>query len=236
MNILIGGKGKMGRLIRQTAENRGHTVLANADALNLSVIKMEKKANMIIDFSHPDNLSWIIPYAMENNASVVYGTTGLSAEQEEQLVKLPEHVPVFRSANFSYGVAVLQKLLEEAVPLLSDTFDMELVETHHNQKADAPSGTAKALLAIMDPDNSYEKVYGREGITGARKKEIGVHSLRGGTEAGEHSVHFFGSSESITITHHASNRQIFADGALRAAEFLQRQKPGMYSMQDLMKG
>ncbi|MBR3357020.1 MAG: 4-hydroxy-tetrahydrodipicolinate reductase [Solobacterium sp.] len=236
MKILIGGKGKMGRLIRQTAQDRGHQVISMVDALNLSVLDMAEKADMIIDFSHPANLDWICDYVEENNCSLVYGTTGLTDEQKEKLYKLAENHPVFYSANFSYGVAVLQKLLATAVPLLEKTFDMELIETHHNQKVDAPSGTAKAMLAVMDPDNNYTKVYGREGITGARGKEIGVHSLRGGTEAGEHTVIFFGNNESITITHHADNRQIFVDGAMRAAEFLFGRPAGMYTMNDLMKG
>ena len=236
MKILIGGKGKMGRLIRQTAQDRGHTVITMVDALNLSVLDMAEKADMIIDFSHPANLEWITEYVEKNNCSLVYGTTGLSDEQKEQLNRLAENHPVFFSANFSYGVAVLQKLISEAVPLLEKTFDMELIEKHHNQKVDAPSGTANALLAVMDPSNEYKKVYGREGFTGARGKEIGVHSVRGGTEAGEHSVIFFGNCESITITHHAENRQIFVDGAMRAAEFLEGKPAGMYTMKDLMKG
>jgi 4-hydroxy-tetrahydrodipicolinate reductase len=154
---------------------------------------------------------------------------------KQELVKLSKTNPVFFSANFSYGVAVLQQILKTAVPLLSKQYDMELVETHHNQKADAPSGTAKALLEIMNPDHSYTEVYGRSGLIGKRGKEIGVHALRGGTEAGEHSVHFFGDNESITITHHATNRQIFVNGALQAAEFLEGKESGLYGMDDLIR-
>lgn len=233
MKILIGGKGRMGSLIASTAEAAGHTVLGMADAFDKSALEGEA-ADVVIDFSHRDNLSWIKDYVLANHCALVYGTTGVTEEDKEVLNELAETVPVFYSSNFSYGVAVLRKLIATAVPLLKDTFDMELVETHHNQKKDAPSGTAKALLEIMNPDGEFTEVYGREGITGARGKEIGVHALRGGTEAGEHSVFFFGDNERITVSHHAANRQIFVNGAIRAAQYLEGREAGMYNMDDLL--
>ena len=236
MKILISGKGQMGQLIRQAADQRGHRVLAMADALDLSILPMLETADMIIDFSHRDNLAWIAEYVRKNRCALVCGTTGLTEEMKEQLKELSKEAPVFYSANFSYGVAVLCRLLETAVPLLKDTFDMELSETHHSRKADAPSGTAKKLLEIMNPAGEFKEVFGREGLTGARGKEIGVHSLRGGTEAGEHTVYFFGNNESITLTHHADNRMIFVNGAMRAAEFLVGKPAGMYTMEDLIGG
>jgi 4-hydroxy-tetrahydrodipicolinate reductase len=233
MKILIGGKGRMGSLIASTAEAAGHTVLGMADAFDKNALEGEA-ADVVIDFSHRDNLSWIKDYVLANHCALVYGTTGVTEEDKEVLNELAETVPVFYSSNFSYGVAVLRKLIATAVPLLKDTFDMELVETHHNQKKDAPSGTAKALLEIMNPDGEFTEVYGREGITGARGKEIGVHALRGGTEAGEHSVFFFGDNERITVSHHAANRQIFVNGAIRAAQYLEGREAGMYNMDDLL--
>lgn len=233
MKILIGGKGRMGSLIASTAEAAGHTVLGMADAFDKSALEGEA-ADVVIDFSHRDNLSWIKDYVLANHCALVYGTTGVTEEDKAVLNELAETVPVFYSSNFSYGVAVLRKLIATAVPLLKDTFDMELVETHHNQKKDAPSGTAKALLEIMNPDGEFKEVYGREGITGARGKEIGVHALRGGTEAGEHSVFFFGDNERITVSHHAANRQIFVNGAIRAAQYLEGRDAGMYNMDDLL--
>lgn len=233
MKILIGGKGRMGSLIASTAEAAGHTVLGMADAFDKSALEGEA-ADVVIDFSHRDNLSWIKDYVLANRCALVYGTTGVTEEDKAVLNELAKTVPVFYSSNFSYGVAVLRKLIATAVPLLKDTFDMELVETHHNQKKDAPSGTAKALLEIMNPDGEFKEVYGREGITGARGKEIGVHALRGGTEAGEHSVFFFGDNERITVSHHAANRQIFVNGAIRAAQYLEGRDAGMYNMDDLL--
>ena len=233
MKILIGGKGRMGSLIASTAEAAGHTVLGMADAFDKSALEGEA-ADVVIDFSHRDNLSWIKDYVLEHRCALVYGTTGVTEDDKAVLNELSKTVPVFYSSNFSYGVAVMRKLIATAVPLLKDTFDMELTETHHNQKKDAPSGTAKALLEIMNPDGEFQEVYGREGITGARGKEIGVHALRGGTEAGEHTVFFFGDNERITVSHHAANRQIFVNGAIRAAQYLEGKKAGMYNMDDLL--
>ena len=236
MKVIIGGKGKMGSLLAETAEKAGYEVLGMFDAFNLDELETCEKADMIIDFSHRNNLGWIIDYVNANDCALVYGTTGLTDEQKEQIFALAENHPVFLSSNFSYGVAVLQELVRIAAPLLEETFDIELTETHHNQKQDAPSGTARTLLDILNRDGEYKEVYGRSGMTGAREKEIGVHSLRGGTEAGEHSVHFFGSNESITITHHADNRMIFVNGAVRAAGYLQDKGPGLYAMKDLLFG
>lgn len=235
MKIIVGGNGKMGSLIRQTAIEQGHQVLANIDAHCLVQLAGLEKADMIIDFSHRDNLDWIIDYVEKNHCALVYGTTGLDEAQKARLTKLSENYPVFYSANYSYGVAVFEEILRVAVPLLKDRYDMELVETHHNQKQDAPSGTAKALLEIMNPEGEFKEVYGRQGMVGARQKEIGVHALRGGTEAGEHTVHFFGDNESITLTHHATNRQIFVNGALQAAQWLEGKPAGMYNMKDLFE-
>lgn len=235
MKIIVGGNGKMGSLIRQTAIEQGHQVLDNIDTHCLGQLAGLEKADMIIDFSHRDNLDWIIDYVEKNHCALVYGTTGLDEAQKARLTKLSENYPVFYSANYSYGVAVFEEILRVAVPLLKDRYDMELVETHHNQKQDAPSGTAKALLEIMNPEGEFKEVYGRQGMVGARQKEIGVHALRGGTEAGEHTVHFFGDNESITLTHHATNRQIFVNGALQAAQWLEGKPAGMYNMKDLFE-
>ena len=234
MKILIGGKGKMGQLIRKTAEDKGHTVVAMTDALHLNELENADKADIIIDFSHRDNLGWIKDYIQKYNCALVYGTTGLTEEDLSDLKALSKDHPVFYATNYSYGIAVLQEILKTAAPLLKDTFDMEVTETHHNQKKDAPSGTAKTILEILNPDHEFKEVYGRSGIVGARQKEIGVHSLRGGTEAGEHSVYFFGNNESITVTHHATDRMIFVNGALRAAEYLLNKPAGLYSMKDLL--
>ncbi len=234
MRLLIAGKGKMAKVLTELAEKRGDEVLGCFDAFDPGVPADLPAADAVLDFSHRDNLPWVADYVRAHGCALVYGTTGLTEDDRASLRALSETAPVFFAANYSYGVAVLQKLLALAAPLLKDDFDIELVETHHNQKQDAPSGTAKALLQILDPADEYQKVYGRSGQCGARGREIGVHAVRGGSEAGEHSVMFFGDSESITITHHASDRRIFAAGALKAAAFACGRTPGMYDMNDLL--
>ena len=143
-------------------------------------------------------------------------------------------IPIFYSANFSYGIAVFEQILKKFAPLLKSDFDMEVVEAHHNQKQDAPSGTAKMLVQALDPENEYTKVYGREGFTGKRQHEIGIHALRGGSVAGTHTVYFFGDNETLEMKHSANSRQIFVNGALKATNFIKDKKPGLYSMEDMM--
>ncbi len=145
--------------------------------------------------------------------------------------------PVLHAANFSLGIAVFRRALAQVSDTLKPAFDIEIEEIHHNQKADAPSGTAKLLLSAIDPAGEYTPVYGREGNTGARTpKEIGVHALRGGTVAGTHTVSFFGPDEELSITHRAASRLIFVNGALHAAGLLTGRPKGFYALEDLLFG
>ena len=145
--------------------------------------------------------------------------------------------PVLWSANFSLGVAVLYRALRTVSDVLKPDFDIEITETHHNQKADAPSGTAKLLLEAIDPGHALTPVYGREGNRGKRgKNEIGVHALRGGSVAGTHTVHFFGPDEEFEITHRAAIRQIFVNGALHMARLLPGKPNGLYDLQKILFG
>ena len=144
---------------------------------------------------------------------------------------------MLHSANFSVGIAVLRRVLSEISGVLRPDFDIEIVETHHNQKADAPSGTAKLLLEAIDPRHELTPVYGREGLCGRRgKNEVGVHALRGGTVAGQHTVHFFGVDETLEFTHAAASRQIFVNGALHMARKLQNFPNGRYDLQEILFG
>lgn len=237
MKALIVGRGKMGTLLAELLEADGHEVLGLYDKHVLQELSACKEApEVVIDFSHPDNQAWLLPYVKETGAALVCGTTGLSEEQKRGLSELARTNAVFYAANFSYGIAVLAEALRIAAPMLKDSFDMEIVETHHRQKVDAPSGTANFLADVLDPAGEYARVHGREGQTGARGKEIGVMALRGGTVAGEHSVLFLGPDEELTFTHRAESRRIFANGALRAAVFVCGKPAGSYSMQDLIRG
>ena len=234
MKVLVIGQGRMGSLIKITSENHGHEVIGMVDITNNESI-LDKECDVVIDFSHRDNVAWVCDYCKDKQAALVMGTTGLQSEQMDKIKALSHTNPVFFSANYSYGVAVLRKALQMLTPMLENDFDMEMVEKHHNQKADAPSGTALMLLNAMDPDNSYNHVFGREGMIGKRGHEIGVSALRGGTVAGEHTIYYFGQDESITISHSATSRQIFVNGAIKAAEYLVKQNPGYYTMDDLLQ-
>lgn len=229
LKIMIIGNGKMGSLIKETALKLDMEVLGNFDCPDYSL-----NPDVVLDFSHPDNFDGVYKFVSEKKCALVYGTTGLNEEQNSSLHELSKVAPVFYSANFSYGIAVFEQMLKQFAPLLKGDFDMEVVETHHNQKQDAPSGTANMLISALDPENEYKKVYGRQGFVGKRQKEIGVHSLRGGTVAGEHSVFFFGDNETIEIKHSANSRQIFVNGALKAAKFIYNKPAGLYSMKDMM--
>lgn len=144
-------------------------------------------------------------------------------------------MPVVYTSNFSLGITIFQQILKQITPVLRDAFDIEMIEKHHNRKLDAPSGTAKMLLAAIEEGKEYKKVYGREGF-GKRGEEIGIHSIRAGSIAGEHTVLFAGEDEILEITHRAGSNRIFANGAVLAALFAAGQKPGLYNMSDVLFG
>ncbi|MGA2018189.1 MAG: 4-hydroxy-tetrahydrodipicolinate reductase, partial [Opitutaceae bacterium] len=169
---------------------------------------------------------------------VVIGTTGHSPTEREALLKLAARVPCVWSGNFSVGVNLLYALTRRAARALGDDFDAEVIEMHHRMKVDAPSGTASRLLEIILEERKLDRAairHGREGITGERARaEVGVHSLRGGDVVGDHTVIFAGSGERIELVHRASDRAVFARGALRAAQWVAARPPGVYDMQDVL--
>ena len=236
MNIILCGYGKMGVMLEGLALGSDDMQILGVvhSGLYESALDVPGKADVIIDFSYPGNLEAILQRARRDGAALVIGTTGFSAEQVAAIRAASSELRVMYSSNYSLGVAVLKRAVAMAAPALMDAFDVEITETHHNQKADAPSGTAKMLLNAVDPEGNYDHVFGREGITGARGHEIGVHALRGGTVAGEHSVFFFGPDETLEFRHSAASRRIFAVGAMRAARFVIGQPNGLYSMDDVL--
>lgn len=235
MKCAVIGKGKMGTLIKADLESRGHQIIAMADVTNKEdVLDHLDEIDMVLDFSHPDNLNWLLAKLCEKRIPLVEGTTGLAENQKEAMSTAALLMPIFYSANYSLGIAILKKLAAQAADILRNSWDIEITEKHHNQKADAPSGTALALLEAVDPNKSFETVYGREGRPGARGHEIGMHAVRGGTMPGMHEVEFFGKDETLSLSHNAYSRQIFVTGAIEAAEFLKNQPAGMYSMEDLI--
>lgn len=244
--ILSGANGKMGQVIsRLVADMDTVTIIAGKD------INTEKKcdypvydnwesmpkADAIIDFSHPSGLESLLDYAIKTGTPAVVATTGLSEQQINDLKKASQKVAIFFSANMSLGINLLIDLVEKATKVLAKNFDIEIVERHHNQKIDAPSGTALAIAnAIADQiDTPSEFVYDRHSVRKKRgKTEIGISSVRGGTIVGDHEVIFAGNDEIIEIKHHAASKEIFAVGAIRAGEYLAGKPAGFYNMQNLV--
>ena len=238
MKIILVGQGKMGALIRETARAAGDEIVASYGRENLfELARLDAAADVVIDFSRPETLPAICDYIRRTGTPLLSGTTGYTAAEKAQLESLGACAPMLWSANFSLGIAVLYRALQVVSDVLKPDFDIEVTEAHHNQKADAPSGTAKLLVEAIDPHHSLTPVYGREGNTGKRdKKEIGVHALRGGTVAGTHTVHFFGPQEELEFTHRAASRQIFVNGALHMARLLPGKANGVYDLQKILFG
>lgn len=195
------------------------------------------EADVIIDFSHPSALSGLLAYAKERSLPIVVATTGLSTDQRSELDLVSREIPVFFSANMSLGINLLIALAKKATAILEGNFDIEIVEKHHNQKIDAPSGTALAIAdAISDTlQMPAEYVYDRHSVRRKRKKtEIGIHAVRGGTIVGDHDIIFAGTDEVIELRHSAASKEVFAVGSIKAAKFMANKPAGMYSMTELI--
>ena len=247
--ILCGCGGRMGKAIVAAAKN-DCTIVAGVDinASDLSAVSnfpvYEKisdfpgKADVIIDFSHHSAISSLIDYAKSTKTPLVIATTGHTEEELALIESASKDIAVFRSGNFSLGINLLISLAKQAAKTLGMDFDVEIVEKHHNKKLDAPSGTAIMIAdAIAGEREESEYVYDRHSVRKAREtKEIGIHSVRGGTIVGEHEAIFAGENEIVTISHSAASREIFATGALRAAVYLSKKETGLYNMTDMIEG
>ena len=241
--ILSGACGRMGRQVAALAEDMLCEIVAGVDVngdketgfpVYPSFSMVEEEAQAIIDFSRPEGLGALLDYAKAHRLPAVLAATGYNEDDLSAIREAAGEIPVFRSANMSLGVYVLKALSRQAAQLLPG-FDIEIIEKHHNQKLDAPSGTALMLYDAVSGESTVP-VFGRNGRTQKREKnEIGIHAIRGGTVPGEHEVGFYGPGEVVTITHSAQDRSIFARGALQAAQFIAAQKPGEYAMDDLAR-
>ncbi len=246
-SLVIMGNGRMGTLIREHAEaarDADGTPLFDIAAqvgFELDQLAAAPAADAIVDFSNAATLDAVAAYVRRTGAALVSGTTGYTDAQMETLRALGAHAPVLHSGNYSIGVAALRHLVAMAARELPG-FDVEICETHHNKKADAPSGTATMLLDAVasskEPEDApWHPIFGRQGMCGARDaSEIGMHSLRGGTVAGTHTVSFFGPSEEVSLTHRAENREIFVNGALAAVQRLVGRPAGFYTFDEVMFG
>ena len=197
---------------------------------------VKEKVDVIIDFSSPAVIKSEMDWAVKNNVPAVLACTGYSAEQLKFIDGCAEKIAVFRTANFSLGVNLLVKLVKKASETLGEGFDIEIIEKHHNQKVDAPSGTALMLADSVNSafDGCKEYLNGRSGNVGKRGKEVGIHAVRGGTIVGEHDVMFAGEDEIITLSHSARSKRVFAAGAIKAAKWLADKPAGKYDMNDVL--
>ena len=243
-NIAIcGANGKMGKTIYNCIKEREDcTVVAGIDLYTEqyadfpiveSPDKLPVKPDVIIDFSNPASLDALLDYCLSTGTPVVVASTGYSDEQISKIKAAAEQIPVFFTFNMSLGINLLVTLAKKAASVLGDQFDIEIVEKHHNQKIDAPSGTAIMLANAINEtlDNSKTYVYDRHSRRQKREKsEIGMHAIRGGTIVGEHDVIFAGHDEVITLSHSAASKTVFAEGSINAAIFIKDREAGLYDM------
>ena len=244
--IICGACGKMGgNVLSLLADDPTATAVCGVDLypkgigipVYTSFADVKETADVIIDFSSPSGLAERLEYAKTHGLGIVLASTGFTAEDQALIAEYAKSVAIFKTANLSLGVNLMQALVKAAAQVLGDNYDVEIIERHHNLKKDAPSGTALMLADSINEafDGKKRYVGGREGIVGAREKsEIGIHAVRGGTIVGEHEVMFAGEDEVITITHSATSKRVFAVGAIRAAKFLPQKQAGMYEMKHLL--
>ena len=244
-----GCNGKMGRMITELVKNDDgaviaagvdtYTGIANDYPIYESIDQCDTDVDVVIDFSNAGAVDALLDYCAEKKIPVVLCTTGLSEEQLEKVRETSEKTAVLKSANMSVGINLLLKLLKDAAKVLGNAgYDIELVERHHNQKLDAPSGTALALADSINEalNGEYHYVYDRSQVRQKRDtKEIGISAVRGGTIVGEHEVIFAGTDEVIEFRHSAYSRNVFAKGAVEAAKFLAGKETGMYDMGDVIQ-
>jgi 4-hydroxy-tetrahydrodipicolinate reductase len=244
--ILSGCGGRMGQVITSMVEKMDNaSIVAGIDVIDVdspypvfkTLGECDVEGDVVIDFTSPKNSEALVAYAVEKHLPVVLATTGQEPSQLALIEQAAEHIALFRSGNMSLGINLVQQLLQSTTKVLGDRYDIEIIEKHHNQKKDAPSGTALMLADSVNEVRLKKLAYinGRSGADALRSpSELGIHAIRGGTIVGQHQVLFSGDDELISIEHHAYSRQVFATGAIRAASYVVRQKPGLYSMQDMI--
>ena len=235
MKAVVVGYGAMGKIISSMLEDE-FLLPVSIECEHKSLDDVKEDFDVIIDFSNPANLDMIYNYCKKTKKPVVFATTGYSDEQLAKIEDLANYAPVLRSANFSLGVILLNRLVKEITPILKNDFDIEITEAHHHNKVDAPYGTAKMLLKSVTDATNFTPVYGRSGYCPRKPQEVGVHAIRGGSIVGEHEVMYCGEDEIITLKHSAHSKKIFAVGAIKAAKWLVDKQIGYYDMEDVLFG
>ncbi len=249
MKVLISGcNGAMGQVLTKVIEEIQdmETVAGidiNPDRNNNNypvyskISSFKEKADVIIDFSNPNCIDLLLDYGIKTKTPLVIATTGITNENAEAIKMASEKIPIFQSANMSLGINVLINLVRKAATIFNESYDIEIIEKHHNKKIDSPSGTAYMIANAINEEfnNSKEFAFGREGTNERRtKNEIGIHAVRGGTIPGEHTVIYAGMDEIIEIKHTALSKKIFAQGAIEAARYIIGKDTGLYNMNDLI--
>ncbi len=247
IKVLINGcNGRMGQVLVKEIDNFENLLLVggfdiNDDGLNTfpvysNISDIKEKPDVIVDFSVPVASLNMLNYAVSSKTAMVIATTGFSKEELEIISEASKTIPIFKSSNMSFDINLMKKIVAEVAKALKGT-DIEIVETHHNRKIDAPSGTAITLADSINNvlGGNMEYVYNRHDIHEKRKpNEIGFSSIRGGNIVGEHSVQFYGAHETFEIKHTSYSRDVFAEGALKACEFIFDKAPGLYNMDDMV--
>ena len=243
--ILSGANGKMGHVVADLVLNNEECkIVAGVDISGKNECDLPVYQNfdnltgdVIIDFSHPSALDNILNFAIKSKIGVVLATTGYSKEHIDKIKEASKIIPIFFTFNMSLGINLLVNLAKKAYSVLGENFDIEIIEKHHNQKIDAPSGTAIMLAEAINQEanNTYEFVFDRHNIRHERNnKELGIHTVRGGTIVGEHEVIFAGKDEIVTLSHSARSKDIFAVGSIKAACFIKDKPAGLYNMSHLI--
>jgi 4-hydroxy-tetrahydrodipicolinate reductase len=239
LHILLNGyKGRMGQAINAAAPGAGVEIVRRLDAGDLLEAAALVGVDVAVDFSSHEASAPLARLAAARKLPLVIGTTGHTAAERKEVLALTKKIPIVWAGNYSVGVNLLNFLTRRAASVLGSRYNVEIVEMHHRDKKDAPSGTAEKLIEIVREARRLSQdrvVHGRHGLVGARPEEqIGVHALRGGDVVGDHTVIFAGDGERLELTHKASSRAIFAAGALAAAKWVKGQKPGLYGMDDVL--
>lgn len=237
MNLLIYGiNGHMGKLIEKLAKKDDYFDNIYGKDIDRSVGDSSEKYDLIIDFSHPSSLENIIKIARENKIPLLIGTTGHNETQLNEIEELSREIPILKAANMSLGMNILFSLVEKTAAILKDKVDIEIIESHHNRKADAPSGSAKTIVEYIERGLGEERKHqnGRSGQCKREDGEIGIHAIRGGNLVGFHEANFINELETIKISHEAYDRSVFANGALTAAKFIVDKEAGLYTMKDVL--
>lgn len=246
MNVLVYGFGLMGKKVAQAVRNHEKMNLVGvvspifdediSEKMFSSLKECDEKVDAIIDFSHPNNLDDILKYGVSRHCALVIATTGYNEQQLLRIEEASSQIPIFQSYNTSFGISMLTKIVKEvAKEFYENGYDIEITEKHHNQKIDAPSGTAKLLYDVIEEDiQDVKPVYDRSEVHHKREKnEIGIQSVRAGTIFGEHSVLFAGHDEVIEVSHMALSKEVFVQGAISACLAMNEKENGLYTLKNL---